>query len=66
MEAPMPCKVLSILKKNGEEVKSGETVMVVESMKMEVSISVSASGRFKTNWKQGDAVEEGKVLCSVI
>ncbi|KAJ6114930.1 hypothetical protein N7486_000708 [Penicillium sp. IBT 16267x] len=65
-KAPMPCKILSILKKNGDEVKSGESVMVIESMKMEVNIAVSASGKFETNWNQGDAVEEGKVLCSVV
>lgn len=64
--APMPCKVLSVLKKNGDEVKSGETVMVIESMKMEVSISVAASGKFESEWKTGDAVEEGRVLCSVV
>lgn len=64
--APMPCKVLSVLKKNGDEVKSGETVMVIESMKMEVSIAVGASGKFESEWKMGDAVEEGRVLCSVV
>ncbi|CAG8040169.1 unnamed protein product [Penicillium salamii] len=64
--APMPCKVLSVLRKNGDEVRSGDSVMVIESMKMEVNISVAASGKFQTNWKVGDAVEEGKVLCSVV
>ncbi|PKY09423.1 hypothetical protein P168DRAFT_228355 [Aspergillus campestris IBT 28561] len=63
--APMPCKVLSILKKVGEPVKSGENVMVIESMKMEVAITVSADGTFQTTWREGDAVEEGKILCSV-
>ncbi|GAB1217469.1 hypothetical protein ATERTT37_006708 [Aspergillus terreus] len=63
--APMPCRVLSVAKKNGDDVKVGESVMVVESMKMEMSITASASGRFRTSWKQGDAVEEGKVLCTV-
>ncbi|KAL4756761.1 carboxyl transferase domain-containing protein [Aspergillus foveolatus] len=63
--APMPCKVLSTLKKNGEQVKSGDIVMVIESMKMEVTISASADGQFETNWKEGDAVEEGKTLCTV-
>lgn len=63
--APMPCKVLSILKKNGDAVKSGENVMVIESMKMEVTITVSADGMFNSVWKEGDAVEEGKILCSV-
>lgn len=64
--APMPCKVLSISKNNGDEVKSGDSVMVIESMKMEVNISVMATGKFQTQWKQGDAVEEGKTLCSIV
>ncbi|RHZ58387.1 uncharacterized protein CDV56_105374 [Aspergillus thermomutatus] len=64
--APMPCKILSIEKKSGDLVKAGQAVMVVESMKMELSIAVSADGRFETEWKKGDAVEEGKVLCTVV
>ncbi|KAL6230262.1 carbamoyl-phosphate synthase L chain, ATP binding domain-containing protein [Aspergillus navahoensis] len=64
--APMPCKVLSVLKQVDSEVKSGETVMVIESMKMEVTITVAVDGKFQTSWKEGDAVEEGKVLCTVI
>ncbi|GIK05622.1 hypothetical protein Aspvir_009735 [Aspergillus viridinutans] len=64
--APMPCKILSIEKKSGDLVKAGQAVMVIESMKMEVSISVSVDGRFETEWKKGDAVEEGKVLCTVV
>lgn len=64
--APMPCKVLSVLKKSGDEVKSGDSVMVIESMKMEVNITVPSSGKFQTDFKQGDAVEEGKVLCLVV
>ena len=67
VKAPMPCKVLSILKKNGDEVtEAGESVMVVESMKMEMSINVTADGKFETSLKKGDAVDEGKVLCSVV
>ncbi|KAL3460201.1 carbamoyl-phosphate synthase L chain, ATP binding domain-containing protein [Aspergillus heterothallicus] len=63
--APMPCKVLSVLKELDSEVKFGETVMVIESMKMEVTITVAVDGKFQTSWKEGDAVEEGKVLCTV-
>lgn len=63
--APMPCKVLSVMKNNGDEVRSGDSVMVIESMKMEVNITVSATGKFQTDWKQGDAVDEGKTLCCV-
>lgn len=66
VKAPMPCKVLNILKKNGDDVKAGENVMVVESMKMEMSITMTADGKFETSLKEGDAVDEGKVLCSVV
>jgi acetyl/propionyl-CoA carboxylase alpha subunit len=66
VKAPMPCTVLSILKKDGDDVKAGESVMVVESMKMEMNISVMADGKFSTSLKKGDAVDEGKVLCEVV
>ena len=65
IKSPMPCKILSMLKKNGEEVKNGETVMVIESMKMETNIVVNADGNFMTNVNQGDAVDDGVVLCWV-
>lgn len=65
VKAPMPCKVLSILKKNGDEVKKGEPVMVIESMKMETNVTIGVSGKFMTNVKQGDAVGDGGVLCWV-
>ncbi|KAJ5235729.1 uncharacterized protein N7469_004897 [Penicillium citrinum] len=64
--APMPCKVLSILKSKGDYVNAGDSVMIIESMKMEINIAAASSGTFETNWKEGDAVEDGKVLCSVI
>lgn len=66
VKAPMPCKVLSVLKKSGDHVKAGEVVMVVESMKMEMSISMSVGGKFEALAGKGDAVDEGVVLCRVI
>lgn len=65
VKAPMPCKILSILKSPGDHVEPGDCVMVTESMKMELSIKVDAAGQFRTRWKEGDAVDEGSVLCSV-
>ncbi|KAL2205944.1 hypothetical protein CC79DRAFT_1322464 [Sarocladium strictum] len=61
VKAPMPCKVLQITKKEGEEVKKGEIVMTVESMKMQISIAASKDGRFEAAAKEGDAVDEGIV-----
>ena len=65
VKAPMPCKVLSVIKKHGEEVEAGEVVMVIESMKMETNITIPVKGKFQTTVKEGDAVEDGKVLCWV-
>lgn len=36
--APMPGKVIKILKKSGEKVSDGETVIVMEAMKMEYNL----------------------------
>ncbi|KAN0091870.1 Carbamoyl-phosphate synthase L chain, ATP binding domain containing protein [Hyaloscypha variabilis] len=63
--ATMPCKVLSILKEEGEVLKVGEIAMVVESMKMEMNILGTAEGKFNAKFKKGDAVEEGQVLFTV-
>ncbi|CAG9988736.1 unnamed protein product [Clonostachys byssicola] len=63
--APMPCKVLRVEKKNGDEVKMGEVVMVVESMKMEITITAGRDGIFQTTLKEGDSVDEGSLLCNL-
>ena len=65
IKSPMPCKVLSINVGVGDEVKAGDIVMVVESMKMEITIAAELPGKFQTRWKEGDAVSEGQVLCFV-
>ncbi|KAF3002726.1 hypothetical protein E8E14_002857 [Neopestalotiopsis sp. 37M] len=66
VKAPMPCKVLRRLKEEGAQVSKGEHVMVVESMKMEVSIVVQAEGKLKINFDIGDSVDEGVVLCEIL
>ena len=64
INAPMPCKVLQVLKKAGDKVKAGEVVMVIESMKMEIAISAGMDGLFETSIAEGDAVNEGAPLCT--
>ena len=63
--APMPCKVLGIMEKDGEEVQIGEVGMVLESMKMEMNVLVTAKGLFKVMLSKGEAVEEGAVLFTI-
>lgn len=61
----MPCKVIGINACIGSDVQPGQVVIVVESMKMEITIAVKMAGKFQTRWKIGGAVEEGSVLCTV-
>lgn len=64
--APMPCKILDVLKKDGEDVASGETVMVIESMKMEMAMSMPQGGKFEAYVEKGDSADEGTLLCRVV
>ncbi|KAJ4252782.1 hypothetical protein NW762_010688 [Fusarium torreyae] len=66
IKAPIPCKILQVLKKENEKVKVGDVVMIVESMKMEITISANEDGLFECTVKEGDAVNEGSKLCSFV
>ena len=44
MKSPLPGKVLKVLVSAGQSVKRGETLMVIESMKMENNIAAQADG----------------------
>jgi len=63
IRAPLPGKVLSIKCRVGDNVKAGETVLVLESMKMENSITAPKSGRVKeVPVTEGATVALGDVL----
>lgn len=47
LRAPLPGKVLSVKCKVGDSVKVGDTVLILESMKMENAIIAPKSGRVK-------------------
>lgn len=63
--APISCKVLSVQKAQGDKLKVGDVAMVIESMKMEVSIKASKDGELTTRWNAGDAVDEGMDLAHI-
>jgi len=64
--APMHSRVVKILKKQGERVEAGESVVVVEAMKMESELKASASGTIKEiRVKEGDAVEKDSILVAL-
>lgn len=63
IKAPMPGMVLNILVKEGDAVKKGDSVLVLEAMKMENIIKSSGEGIIKKiNAQKGKAVEKNQVL----
>jgi acetyl-CoA carboxylase biotin carboxyl carrier protein len=58
--------VVTIEKQPGEAVKAGETLVVLESMKMEMPLESPVSGTVKeVRCAPGQAVNEGDVLAVV-
>ncbi|WP_428328623.1 biotin/lipoyl-containing protein [Mucilaginibacter sp.] len=63
VKAPMPGMVLKVFVTEGEEIKKGDNLFVLEAMKMENIIKAPADVTVKTvKIKPGDKVEKGQVL----
>ena len=66
VEAPMPGKILDIKVKVGDAVSYGQSVIVMEAMKMETEIVAPAAGTVAAiNVSTGDSVETGAVLVTL-
>ncbi|TVQ23694.1 MAG: biotin/lipoyl-binding protein [Spirochaetaceae bacterium] len=64
--APMPGVVLSVLVKPGDAVKAGQSVVVMECMKMEMKVEADADGSVSdVHVKDGQNVEADQVLVSI-
>jgi len=61
--APLPGLVLEILVKEGDQVKAGQDVVIMEAMKMENEVQSPQDGTVKEiKAKRGDSVYEGDPL----
>ena len=64
--AQMPGVVLRVLAGEGDQVSAGQNILVLEAMKMEVSVAAPASGAIaEMAVKPGDQVVIGQVLASL-
>jgi len=63
LKSPLPGIILDITVKEGDTVRSGQQVLILEAMKMENGIHTERDGVVKKiNCKKGDSVLEGDVL----
>jgi biotin carboxyl carrier protein len=66
LKAPLPGSIFKILKQVGDEVKKGETIMVMEAMKMENNIQSEKEGTIVSlKVKEGDSVLQNDVLAEI-
>lgn len=64
--APLPGTINDVKVKVGQEVKKGDTLVVLEAMKMENNIDSERDGKIASvNVNKGDTVMEGSVLITI-
>ena len=66
VEAGMAGNVWKVLVKEGDEVKAGQEVVILESMKMEIPVAVEANGKVtKVHVQEGDFVNDTDAIVDV-
>jgi pyruvate carboxylase subunit B len=66
LKAPMPGMIVSYQKKVGDTVAEGDTVLILEAMKMENALPAPAGGTIQAiNFSSGDTVAKGDVLAVI-
>ena len=64
--APMPGTILKVNVSNGQAVKKGDVLMILEAMKMENEILAPCDATVASvNVAQGASVDSGAVLCTL-
>ncbi len=63
LTSPMPATVVKVLATAGQVVRQGDTLVVVEAMKMELPIRAPASATIKAvNCREGEMVQPDRAL----
>ena len=63
VRSPMPGKILQVLVTEGAQIEAGQTLILLEAMKMENSLTTEGAARVKKlHVSPGDLVELGQVL----
>jgi biotin carboxyl carrier protein len=63
LRAPMPAQVRSVFVKNGDEVAMGETLLLLEAMKMEIKVQSPRAGRIQAvRVASGETVLRDQIL----
>jgi biotin carboxyl carrier protein len=67
LKAPMPGMVVSVLVEEGQEIETGQVVLILESMKMQNELKSPRAGTIgRVRVKPGESVEQRQTLLSVL
>ncbi|TMC30775.1 MAG: biotin/lipoyl-binding carrier protein [Chloroflexi bacterium] len=66
VKAELAGNLWKVVVKEGQQVGADETLMILESMKMEIPVSAPKAGRVtRIHVKEGETVQEGQPLAEV-
>jgi biotin carboxyl carrier protein len=66
VKAPLPGLIIDVKVREGEKVKAGQSIIVMEAMKMENQIQATTDGTVKKIFvKKGDNVAEGNAMVEI-
>jgi len=66
VKAELAGNLWKIVVREGQQVGADETLMILESMKMEIPVNAPVAGRVtKIHVKEGQTVQEGQLLADV-
>ena len=66
IKAELAGNLWKVVVREGQQVQADETLMIMESMKMEIPVTTPTAGRVtKIHAREGEMVQEGQVLIEV-
>ncbi len=65
VRAEMVANVWKIVVTDGDSVEDGDTLVILESMKMEIPVIAEASGTVQIKIAEGDVVQEGDLIAVI-
>lgn len=66
IRAPMPAQVRAVESAEGDQVEKGQTLLLLEAMKMEIRIKAPSSGKVKRMLvKAGQTVDRNEILAEI-
>lgn len=66
VSAEMVANVWKVVAAEGEQIEDGDTLVILESMKMEIPVIAEESGRLaQLKVAEGDVVQEGDVIAVI-